>query len=227
MRLMPGTDWNQRSAAVVSSAPQSTPALAEPADPRVARIDAACARIEAELAQASPQMRELLGAQAQTAVALRETCRRLLEREKLLRAESSPEGQNFLEHEKSTLRQRIEASSDVSVKRSLESAIAAIDEQLRQRGLLRQSADRLDAELTRLSWTLDGMGTQLVRLRTAGQEAAGTPDAAALRSMEQLSQEVDAIAEALEQVARDDQLSPVVDITGGGAGMPGRARERS
>jgi seryl-tRNA synthetase len=168
----------------------------------------------------------MLGASAQSATALRQTCKHLLEREQLLRRESSDESLKFLEQEKSELQKRIDSSSDESVRRSLSSAVAAIEEQRRQRGMLRQSADRLDAELTRLSWTLDGMGTQLVRLRSAGQEATSSPNEGVLQSMNQLGEEIDAITQALEQVARDDRqaaataagITPVVDVTSGSEG---------
>ncbi|MBS2028467.1 MAG: hypothetical protein JST54_11225 [Deltaproteobacteria bacterium] len=229
MRLHPGSDWGEGT----SDAPPSTPAAPEPAkavDPRAARIDAACARIEAELAQAPAQLREMLGASAQTATALRQTFQRLQAREAALRAESSEESLKFLQQERAELQKKAEASSDAAVRGSLASAVAAIDEQLRQRGLLRQSADRLDAELTRLSWTLDGMGAQLVRLRSAGQESASAPDAAVLESMQQLQGEIDAIASALEEVARDDRralagVTPVVEVTSEGA-QPAKDRER-
>lgn len=222
MRLAPGTSWAQRAQVPAAEAPSA------PVDPRVARVEAACARIEAELAQASPGMRERLGGSAQTAAALRQTCGQLLERERLLRAESSPESVHFLEQEKAVLQKRIDAASDEAVRRSLHSAVAAIEEQLRQRALLRLSAERLDAELTRLSWTLDGMGAQLVRLRTASQELAAAPDATLMQSMHQLHDEIEAIAGALESVARDDRglTTPVVDVASGPSQPGARERER-
>jgi len=234
MRLHPGSEWGERASSDAASPSVPVPVAPEPAkvvDPRAARIDAACARIEAELAQAPAQLREMLGASAQTATALRQTFQRLQAREAALRLESSEESLKFLQQERAELQKKAEASSDAAVKASLSSAVAAIDEQLRQRGFLRQSAERLDAELTRLSWTLDGMGAQLVRLRSAGQESASTPDAAMLDSMNQLQSEIDAIAGALEEVARDDRrahaagITPVVDVTSEGA-QPGKDRER-
>jgi len=225
MRLMPGTDWSTRANLPAPVAP----AIAAPTDPRVARVEVACARIEAELAQASPQLRELLGAPAETALALRQTCLRLLERERALRAECSPEALQLLDQEKAALQQRIDASDDPSVKQSLQSAVAAIDDQRRSRGQLQKSADRMDAELTRLSWTLDGMGAQLVRLRSAGQDAAGAPDAAALEAMQQLHAEIDAIAQALEEVAQGDrprpELAPISEVSSASSASV-RARER-
>ncbi|MFP2907169.1 hypothetical protein ACLESD_19390, partial [Pyxidicoccus sp. 3LFB2] len=222
-RLAPGSTWSSGVGA------RAEPRPVQPApvqDPREARILAACERIEAELRQAPQQVRELLGASGETARGLGETCLGLLRRERTLRSECSPESLAFLEKEKAELQRRSTEATDPSVRRSLSLAVEAIDDQLRQRGLMRQSAERLDAELTRLMWTLDGMGAQLVRLRSAGAEVAVAPNAEVLQSMQQLHDEIDAIADALEHVARGDlqPISPVDDV---GSAPPGtRSRER-
>jgi carbonic anhydrase/acetyltransferase-like protein (isoleucine patch superfamily) len=229
MRLMPGATWGRGAGARAETAAP----VAAPVDPREARIHAACERIEAELRQAPESVRAYLGASEQTVRALRTTCLGLLERERMLRAESSPESLAFLAQERAVLEGRIATAADPSVRGSLEQAVAALDEQGRQRGLLQQSAERLDAELTRLVWTLDGMGTQLVRLRTAGAEAASAPDQAVLQSMQQLHGEIDAITEALEHVARTDAQGawrgePLAEVEPGApgqrAGTPTRER---
>jgi hypothetical protein len=205
-RLLPGATWTK---GIGARAPEHAQAVApgkSPApDAREARIQAACERIEVELRQAPERIREYLGASDPMVSALRATCLGLIERERLLRAESSPDRLAFLDQEKAELDKRIAAATDESVRRSLQQAVAAIEDQKRQRGLLRQSAERLDAELTRLVWTLEGMGAQLVRLRTAGLEAASAPEQEVLSSMRQLHVEIDAISNALEDVARADR----------------------
>jgi hypothetical protein len=58
------------------------------------------------------------------------------------------------------------------------------------------------------------MGTQLVRLRTAGLEAGQAPSADVLQTVRQLHEEIDAIAEALEEVGRgDSRLEPVPEVS--------------
>jgi carbonic anhydrase/acetyltransferase-like protein (isoleucine patch superfamily) len=222
--MMPGSTWS----AGMGTRAEQKPTAQAPApvqDPREARILAACERIETELSQAPEAARELLGASAQTALGLRETCLGLLRRERALRLESSPESLTFLDKEKMELQRRILAATDPAVRQSLTQAVVAIDEQCRQRGLMHQSAERLDAELTRLMWTLDGMGAQLARLRAAGAEATSGTDPEVLQSMRQLHDEIDAIAEALEGVARGD-LRPVSAVDSGGA-TPSGPRERT
>lgn len=226
-RLLPGATWTKGIGAS-ASAPESAQAVALKGSPvpdaRETRIQAACERIEVELRQVPEQVREYLGASGQMVSALRATCRGLIERERVLLAESSPDRLAFLDQEKAELDKRIAAATDERVHRSLQQAVAAIEDQQRQRGLLRQGAERLDAELTRLVWTLEAMGTQLVRLRTAGLEVASAPDQEVLSSMRQLYDEIDAIADALEDVAR---MEPVAPISNEGAGTSGRSsRER-
>jgi carbonic anhydrase/acetyltransferase-like protein (isoleucine patch superfamily) len=223
-RMMPGSTWTSGMGA------RAEPKPAQPApvqDPREARLLAACERIEAELRQAPEQVREFLGVSSETASGLRETCLGLLQRERTLRQECAPDSLAFLDKERAELEQRIARATDPLVRQSLTQALAAIDDQRRQRGLMQQNAERIDAELTRLMWTLDGMGTQLVRMRTAGAEAAVAPDAEALRSVQQLHDEIDAIAEALEHVSRGD-VQPISPIDELDAAPPGaRSRERT
>ena len=178
---------------------------AAPLDPRVARFNAVFERIDAQLALAPTLLREHLGPSAGGVRALRATCDSLLSREQSLRVEASPEALAQLDAEKKGLEARIASTDDAQIRSSLERAVAAIAEQQRQRQLLSRSADRLDAELTRLFWTLDGLAAQLLRLRSAGADAAQAPDAALTQSVLQLQTEIEAIADALEQVAQDDR----------------------
>lgn len=198
MRLFPGTDW-ARGAKAAQRPAQS--------DPREARIHAICDRIEAELRQAPQNVRVFLGASDDTVRALRETCLGLIARERTLRAESSDESLAFLEKEKRELEARAAASPDERIRQSLRSAVSAIDEQLRHRSALRANADRLAADVTRLEWTLDGMGAQLVRLRTAGAQAGPDATGEVVRTVHQLNDEIDALTHAMEEVS--SQVAPV------------------
>ncbi|MBS2023477.1 MAG: hypothetical protein JST92_13800 [Deltaproteobacteria bacterium] len=212
--VMPGADW------MTKAAPPSPLA-----DPRAARVEASCDRIESELSKASPLVRDALGTSRETVEGLRKTCRDLLEREQSLRAESSPESLRQLVEERATLHARASAETDEQIRTSLQRAIDAIDDQKKQRELLKRSADRLDAEFTRLMWTLDGLAAQLVRLRSAGQEASQAPDAEMNQSVARLKEEIEAIADALEQVGREGRKG--APIAGGPLGTDAQAqRER-
>jgi acetyltransferase-like isoleucine patch superfamily enzyme len=231
MRVRAGTSWNNidRGTGPVKAPPLPAPPVA---DPRAARIDAGCAKLEAEIQQAPPQARDYLGASVSTVRALRETCHGLLRREQVLRAETSAAAATELEEGRAALQKRLDSAGDQHVRRSLASAVAAIDEQKRQRGLMAQTADRLDAELTRLLWTMDGMGAQLVRLRTAGAEVGAAGDLETARGVKKLQDEIGAIADALEEIgaAQRAEIIPVSDVSGNGdgsAGVPDRLRERS
>jgi carbonic anhydrase/acetyltransferase-like protein (isoleucine patch superfamily) len=215
MRLAPGADYRGRVAAA-----------AQPADPREQRLDAACAQLEAGLRDASPVVRERLGATAQTVVALRAAYRGLLQRERMLRAEVS--GSAALETERASLAARLQAATDDEIRRSLAGALQAIDGQKRQHEALRRAADRIEAELTRLVLTIEGMAKQLARLRDAGAELQAG-DTHALEGARQLHEEIEALADALEDVARADrmprELASAPPDSVPAAGRPARERE--
>jgi acetyltransferase-like isoleucine patch superfamily enzyme len=206
-RLMPGASFTQARSA-------GAPAASVPTDPRHARIDAACDRLEADLRQTPAPLREFLGEPRSTVAALRGTCHQLLERERALRGEASPEAFARLEEEKQVIAARAAGSADQAVRRSLEGAVAAIEDQQRQREVLRSTAERLDAESTRLVLTLEAMSAQIVRLNSTSQStAAQTPVMAG--SVNQLRDEIEAVALALESLASTDAElpPPIAEVT--------------
>lgn len=214
MKLLPGATWAQTVTTSVAP-PLTVPSRVS--DPRVDRIENACRRIEAELAQAPEQIRAWLGESAGSVLALKDTARALVERERLLRAEASPDSFAFLDQEQQALESKLAGATDASVKTSLQSALQALQEQRRQRESVKLSADRLDAELTRMQYTLEGMSTQLVRLRTAG-DANVPPAADVVKNVQQLHDEIDAITHALEELnAPEPRLQPIAPIEGGEA----------
>jgi carbonic anhydrase/acetyltransferase-like protein (isoleucine patch superfamily) len=188
------------SGAIASPAAIAAPA---PIDPRQQRLDAVCARLEAELRDAPEQQRQMFGARAETIAALRKTCEGLLRREAELRREADGGALKRLTDERAALAARAAAETDEATRRSLEGAVAALDQQLRQRDLLKVAANRLEAEHTRLLYTLEGLASQFVRLRTAGAEASLAPRAEVEAGVQQLGAEIDAIADALDEVSRD------------------------
>lgn len=203
MRLMPGSDFR-------GAKEPSPPAIRPPErvrDPREERLQAACARLEAELRASPDQVRGFLGHSGETVATLRRACEEMLERERELRAESDPAALARLAEERVALERRMEAQPDVRIRTSLQGAIAAIDEQRRQRDQLRLGAERLDAEHTRLLYTLEGLGSQFVRLRSAGTDVGRAPQAELERGVEQLRAELDAITEALETVSMPRALA--------------------
>ncbi|MCP3101039.1 hypothetical protein LZ198_19370 [Myxococcus sp. K15C18031901] len=184
---------------VATPAPQVPPASE---DPRTAKVDAVCARLLAELGQGPSVLRDVVHAPERTVEALRKGCHELSRRERELRSLAKLEEGRELDAERDTLARRVEAERDAVVRERLEAALVALDEQRRQRAELATAADRLEAEFTRLYYTLEGLHAQVLRVRSA--EASGE-DVAGLglrQSVAQLGAEVDAVAEALEEVHR-------------------------
>jgi carbonic anhydrase/acetyltransferase-like protein (isoleucine patch superfamily) len=196
MWLRPGSTFGAGSATKTKALRPAAPVPEN--DPRAARVAVVCGKLEAELRAAPERVREFLGGSADTVASLRGTCEDLARRERELRSEASLQG---LDEERAALEKRIANERDEQIGRSLRGALAAIDEQKRQRELLRLAADRLDAEHTRLLYTLEGLAAQFVRMRTSGAQA--TKDPAELeRAVGQLRQELDAISDALEEVSQ-------------------------
>jgi hypothetical protein len=214
---------------------RTPPPLAAPAtgaDPRDVRVDGICDRILGELRSAPEAVREIFRKPEDTIAALRGTCRDLTRRDRDLRKFLSGEDDLRLVRERDALQKRIEVEADEVTKLRLSSALAALDAQREQRVELARSAARFDAEHTRIAYTLESLHTQIVRMRSADSASADVAGAGLRRSLDLLSQEVDALADALEKVNRGEaqKLQRVADgpaVDSGGAQGPRGQREKA
>ena len=206
------------------------PSVADPAEARIRQIDALCERLEAELRRASPALRDFLSATERSVGTLRSTGRDLAQREQMLRREVAPELLERLKTERAALEARIAAADDAQVRLSLQQATAAIDAQQAQRTLLARNADRLDAELTRLCWSIEGVVAQLVQVHSAGGTSMN-PELE--RGLGRIRDGSASVAEALDAVNAEERVAlrgqaPVAAVgeeTGGsGGGSRGRVR---
>ena len=219
---------SQRKALPAPTSPQPERTL-EPAqnaiDPRDARVDGVCAKILNELKSAPASVKELVGNSDKTIEQLRATCRSLTQRERELRALVDPVDAERLAKEREQLVSRIANERDDVTKQRFSSALEALDQNLRQRGELTTAAARFEAEHTRIAYTLESLYTQILRLKSA-DSASHDPASAALRqSLAQLGEEMEAVAEAMEAVHRED-LSPIAEVVSPGSDPGKRERER-
>ena len=184
----------------------SAPAAGAPPqmDPRDARVDGICDKILAELRVAPEVVKEIFRKPEETIASLRTTCRDLTRREREVRKFLSPEEDLRLSREHEALRKRVETETDEVAKLRLSSALAALEQQRDQRQDLARSAARFDAEHTRISYTLESLYTQIVRMRSADSASVDVAGAGLRRSLDMLSQEVNALADALEKVNRGE-----------------------
>ena len=219
----------------VPEPPRAAPIFTPPApeDPRDVRVDAICNRILAELKVAPESARDIFRNPEQTVSSLRNTCRDLTRRERELRNFLSPSEDTRLSKERELLAARVEAESDEVAKLRLASALGALDQQRQQRAELAKSANRFEAEHTRIAYTLESLYTQVVRMRSADAVSADVAGAGLRQSLDTLTKEVDALADALEKVNRGDegrlrgiQEGPG-DLGGATGGTPGGAREKA
>jgi hypothetical protein len=138
----------------------------------------------------------------QTVEALRKSCHELARRERELRALSTSEDERRLADEHAALASRVEAEKDAVVKGRLASALTVLGEQRSQRAELATAASRLEAEHTRLYYTLENLYTQVLRVRTADAASEDVAGAGLRHSVEQLGAEMEAVTEALEDAHR-------------------------
>jgi carbonic anhydrase/acetyltransferase-like protein (isoleucine patch superfamily) len=187
-----------------------------PVDPRDVRIDEICDRFEAELDRASAAVNEFIRDPKETVAAARRTCHDLLRRERELRQLANPEDQERLNREAAALESRIAAEPDEVTKRQLQGAVKAIEEQRQQRALVLRDANRLEAEQTRLAWTMEGLVAHIVRLRTT---EAGGASADLERGLSQLRDEMSSVTTAIEHVQTLDlSMAPFEPSEGAPAG---------
>ncbi|KFE67926.1 flagellin [Hyalangium minutum] len=172
------------------------------ADPRMARVDALCDKLLAEFRSGPSVLREVVHAPEQTVEALRRSCHELARRERELRTLSSPEDERRLADEYAALAARVEAEKDAVAKERLSAALSVLAQQRQQRAELGTAASRLEAEHTRLYYTLENLYTQVLRVRTADAASEDVAGAGLRQSVEQIGAEMEAVTEALEEVHR-------------------------
>lgn len=205
------------------------PSPPDPTSEADARVDAVCDKLLAEVRAGPNILREVVRNPEQTVEALRTSCKDLSRRERELRALYTPEDERRLASERDALSARIEAEKDLVAQGRLKEALAALDAQRRQRAELATAAARLGAEHTRLYYTLENLYAQVLRVRSADTASADVAGAGLRKSLEQLGNEMDAVAEALESVHGDDarRMEPISDPSGdSGGGSPPGGRER-
>ncbi len=204
---------------------QEPPALAQVTQ-RLARVNAVCEKLDAALRSAPAAVRELVRRPDETVKALRSACHELARRERELRAAVTLDDDERLRRERGELEGRIAAERDEIVRSRLSAALQSLDGQLAQRAELATAALRFEAEGTRILYSLENLHAQILRARSAEAASADVAGAGLRRSLEQISQEMDAVAEALEAVHREPEVSPVQEISGEPATNGRSTRER-
>ncbi|MFP2959835.1 hypothetical protein ACLEPN_18880 [Myxococcus sp. 1LA] len=172
----------------------------EEEDPRVAKVDALCARLTEALREGPAVLRELVHEPERTVESLRQACHVLARRERELRALVPPDEARRLDTERDALAARVASEADAVVKERLAGALEALDAQRQQRAELATAAARLEAEHMRLYYTLEGLYAQVLRARSADASGEDVAGLGLRQSVEQLGAEVEAVTQALEEV---------------------------
>ncbi|MGZ3460056.1 MAG: hypothetical protein ACXU86_16310, partial [Archangium sp.] len=95
---------------------------------------------------------------------------------------------------------RTQPGSPSDQRQRLSEALAALERQLAQRAELVTAAARLEAEHTRLTFTLEELYTQVLRAKAADASGADLVGAGLRGGLDRLSSELNAVAESLEAV---------------------------
>ncbi|HME91927.1 MAG TPA: hypothetical protein VKE49_10920 [Myxococcaceae bacterium] len=192
----------EQTPVVSTQAEKAKPAVAalSAADPSLARIDELCERLLSEVRRGPEVLRDVVRRPEETVKALKDGCHALAERERELRALITPEDDARLLREREQLLKRLEAERDEVTKQRLKGALDALEEQRKQRSELLTAASRMEAERTRLRYTLENLYTQVLRVRSADASSAEVAGNGLRQSVERLGDEIGALAEALESV---------------------------
>ena len=174
-------------------------------DARLARVDELCDQLLEDIKTAPPVLREIVQKPEETVQALREGVHALERREREIRALARPEDDARLQSERESLQRRLAAEQDAVTRQRLGQALEALEQQRSQRASLLTAASRLEAERTRLLYTLEGLHTQVLAVRSTAESGQEQAAAERLRqSLDTLSSEVSAVAGALESVQAVD-----------------------
>ena len=174
-------------------------------DARLARVDELCDQLLEDIKTAPPVLREIVQKPEETVQALREGVHALERREREIRALARPEDDARLQSERESLQRRLTAEQDTVTRQRLGQALEALEQQRSQRASLLTAASRLEAERTRLLYTLEGLHTQVLAVRSTAESGHEQAAAERLRqSLDTLSSEVSAVAGALESVQAVD-----------------------
>lgn len=185
----------ESTAAAVDEREPSAPA--EPSDPTVIRIQTLCDKLLAELESGPPIVRQVVTQPQATIGGLRQACLEIARRERELRRVLAAQDEASLVAERDALVTRLSNEHDEIVRDRLGQALRALEQQLAHRAELATAATRLEAENTRIVYTLENLHMQLLRARSTD---VGAPELGGkLReSLGELGTEIDAVAEALE-----------------------------
>jgi hypothetical protein len=184
-------------ASVAERAAASARAAAEFRDPKVARIQSLCDKLLAELESGPRIVREVVTEPRATIGGLRQACVETARRERELRSVLAAQDEGRLLAERDALATRLSSEPDTIVRDRLGQALRALEQQLAHRAELTTAATRLEAENTRILYTLENLHMQLLRARSTDM---GAPELGGkLRdSLRDLGTQIDAVAEALE-----------------------------
>lgn len=195
----------RRPEAATEKAAPSKPVPEETPEP-LARVDALCAALLESFRDGPDALKEVLHRPERTLNAVKDACHALYHREEALRKIASPEEDERLRYERLELTRKLDGAPDAVVRERLGAAIQSLDRQMEGRKALATSAARLEAERTRLRYTLEALQTEVLRVKSADTGAAGVQGIE--QELARVGEELTAVADSIDAVSRGIETLP-------------------
>ena len=171
---------------------------------RVNRCASLQEQIVLEIRGADAEQRAMLAPSEDRVRGLLRSALLLAEKLQKLEAHLGAEDLEKADREAQTIERRIAEAHDPAARQSFERALA----QHRQKALviqeLRAQRERGDAQLTHIELTLETVSARILRIKSAEAGAMTEGGAGVVASLEALSVEVEAAAEAMDEIAEPD-----------------------
>lgn len=129
--------------------------------------------------------------------------RRLQDIEVHLKSDDSRRAQNVAQD----LEHRMRSTQDASARDGYGRALEQQREKLRVYGELKARGDRLDAQLATIELTLETVVAQILRIKSAEPTAAVTETERVAEALQNISIDVEALAETVDETSRDPYIS--------------------
>lgn len=178
-----------------------TSALHKPYAARVHRSVAIQRAILHELAQAPAEQRSLLAGTADRVRHLTLAVARLTAQLQELDGHLSTTSPHDLARETRSLEQRVAAATDPIAKEGYERGLAQQKQKAKVFEELGARRERLDAQLVNVEQALETVKTQIVRIKSTSATAAEAEGLRIAESLDQLTVDVDAVAETVDEAA--------------------------
>lgn len=192
--------WRERAALPGSeSASIDLSRLRHPYSSRVAMCVQLQTRVLAEIAGADPMHKTMLQPSIDRVRTLAHAASEMAFKLQQIDDHLSREDVRSLQNEEAFLNNRLQGAQDPVARERFERALEQHHQKVELHGELRARWERIDAQLTNIELTLETVSAQVLRIKSAEAGTASHESARVIESLNNLSVEVEALAETVEE----------------------------